>query len=421
LHRVQAQLRRINRPMARTLAEEIERFDAKLPLARARTIPSQWYRDPRIADLEQSSVFGNSWQLVARGDQLAEPGSFITANIAGEPVLVVRDDAGVLRAFFNVCRHRAACVVTEPEGKASRLRCRYHGWTYDLAGRLRGAPEFDQVADFRRDETGLVQVAVDTWGPLVFVHLGHSPQRLSRALAPLPGRVGAVDAFRSVERRSYELGCNWKVFVDNYLDGGYHVNTVHPSLAGVLQYAQYKTECFASTSLQTSPLRVPDPQNVGASASAVRSGETAFYGWAFPNFMINVYAGAMDTNVVLPMGPERCSVQIDFYVSEPDGPGGQCFSAESVDVGHQIQLEDVGVCEDVQRGLGSKSYDTGRYSVRREAGVHHFHKLLAKQFCEREGEPAVVKVPRTKAKPGSAAKSKSRSVREDPPRTRPKK
>jgi choline monooxygenase len=405
--------------MDRTLAEELKRFDARLPLARARTIPSQWYRDARIADLERSSVFGETWQLVARNDQLANPGSFATSNIAGEPVLLVRDDRSVLRAFFNVCRHRGACVVNEPEGKASRFRCRYHGWTYDLAGRLRGVPEFDQVADFRTDQNGLVQMAVDTWGPLVFVNLGDSPQRLSEAISPLPQKVGTIAGFRFVERRTYELGCNWKVFVDNYLDGGYHVNTVHPSLAGVLQYAQYKTECFARTSLQTSPLRAPDPPNADESASAVRAGERAFYGWAFPNFMINVYAGAMDTNVVLPIGPERCCVHIDFYVSEPEGAGARSFSAESVDVGHKIQLEDVGICEDVQRGLASKSYDTGRYSVRREVGVHHFHQLLARRLRDSARGSAGLEAAAPK---GNGAKTASRNARgARPTRNRPRK
>jgi choline monooxygenase len=362
--------------MSRTLEQELEGFDAALPLAQARTIPSRWYLSPVIADAERARVFGESWQLAARTDQLVTPGSFVTTTIAGEPVLVLRDAERSLRAFFNVCRHRAACVVTDSQGQATRLRCRYHGWTYDLQGRLLGAPEFDGVRDFRREDNGLVPVAVDVWGPLVFVHLGRAPLPLSQALAPLPERMGPIGGFRFVARRNYELACNWKVFTDNYLDGGYHVNSVHPSLAGVLQYAQYKTHCFDSTVLQTSPIR-DGGHEADDGTSAVRSGETAFYGWAFPNFMVNVYAGAMDTNVVLPLGPERCTVDIDFYVAESEAMGDGTFVAESVEVGHRIQLEDVGVCEDVQRGLGSKAYDTGRYSVRRENGVHHFHRLCA--------------------------------------------
>jgi choline monooxygenase len=379
--------------MTRTFLEELELFDTNLPLARARTIPSQWYRDAEMNTAELRCVFGETWQLAARSQQLGAPGSFVTTNIAGEPVVIVRDDRGVLRAFFNVCRHRAACVVTETEGTIRRLRCRYHGWTYDLAGRLRGAPEFDGVADFRTEDNGLVPVAVDTWGPLVFVNPGHEPRALKQVFAQLHEKLGGLGGLRFVARRSYELACNWKVFVDNYLDGGYHVNTVHPSLAGVLQYAQYRTECRGSTSLQSSPLRAPDPDHSDASASAVRAGEMALYGWAFPNFMVNLYAGVMDTNIVLPLGPERCRVDIDFYISRPDGPEGRSFAAESVEVGHKIQLEDVGVCEDVQRGLASRSYDTGRYSVRREAAVHHFHQLLATRLRQAAQGTAAAEVP----------------------------
>src|SRR5262249_41929064 len=160
-------------------------------LERAHTIPSLWYSDPEIYTAECQKVFGGTWQAIGRADQIAEPGSFCTAEIAGEPILVVRDEEGTLRAFHNVCRHRAARVIHEPSGKAGRLRCRYHGWTYDLTGRLRGTPEFEGVADFCRDEQGLVPLAVDTWGPLVWVHRGgpglgqKAPLSLQNFLAPL--------------------------------------------------------------------------------------------------------------------------------------------------------------------------------------------------------------------------------------------
>jgi choline monooxygenase len=361
----------------RTLCQVIDAFDATLPLERARTIPSDWYRNAELAELERRAVFGDSWQLVARSDQLVQPGSFVTATVAGEPIVLVRDEQGTLRGFFNVCRHRAACVVTEPQGVATRLRCRYHGWTYDLAGRLRGTPEFDGVADFRKEDHGLVPVAVDSWGPLLFVHAGERPPPLREALGPLQERIGDLAGLSFLERREYPLACNWKVFVDNYLDGGYHVNTVHPTLAGVLQYSEYRTECFATTSLQSSPLRTADDSGRVASAASVRTGTRASYGWAFPGFMINAYAGVMDTNVVLPDGPDRCRVVIDFYFAGLERPEDRRRAEESVALGHAIQLEDVGVCEDVQRGLGSRAYDSGRFSLRREEAVFHFHRLLA--------------------------------------------
>lgn len=363
--------------MAATLRDKLARFDADLPLERAQTIPALWYADPEIYAAERQTVFGDAWQMVGRSDQLTVAGSFFTADIAGEPVLVVRGDDGVLRGFFNVCRHRAAPVMNEPAGQVTRLRCRYHGWTYDLHGQLRGVPEFDGVAEFCREDNGLVPLTVATWGPLVWVHLGPNPPPLRDYLSPLPERAGGLEGLHFVERREYTLACNWKVFVDNYLDGGYHVNTVHPSLAGVLDYSHYRTEIAGNTSVQISPLRPPDPKHDDVSAGQVRTGDTAWYWWVFPNFMLNLYQNVMDTNLVLPLGPDRCRVLIDFYFADVSA---KRFITESIAVGHQIQLEDVSICEEVQRGLASRSFDTGRFSVRREAAGYQFHRLLARQL-----------------------------------------
>jgi choline monooxygenase len=368
--------------MSLSLAEKLNAFDPSLPLERAHTIPSSWYFDPEVYAAECRIIFGRTWQLAGRADQVAEPGSYVTADIAGEPVLVVRDGEGTLRALHNVCRHRAAQVMNEPQGKATKLRCRYHGWTYDLSGRLRGVPEFDGVKDFSRDEEGLVPLtAVDTWGPLVFVNDAPAPvPPLAEHLAPLPERAAplGLDRLRFAERRDYVIECNWKVFVDNYLDGGYHVNTVHPGLAGALDYAHYRTEVAATTSVQVSPIRKSEDDVVGK----VRSGDNAYYWWVFPNLMLNLYQGVMDTNLVLPLGPDRCRVIFDFYFADVDTADGQRFAADSMAVGHQVQLEDVGICEEVQRGLKSRSYSTGRFSVRREAGGYHFHQLLAARLKE---------------------------------------
>jgi choline monooxygenase len=355
-----------------SLADELARFDPTRPLDTARTIPNTWYTSPEVAAAEAAKVFGSTWQMIGRAEQVAERGAFLTANIAGEPIAVVRGDDGVLRAFFNVCRHRAAPILNEPCGTATKLRCRYHGWTYDLAGRLRGTPEFDGVAEFLKEDNGLPPVAVAVWGPFVWVHLDPSKQSVEQHLAPLPewsaGKFGGLKFARRVE---YDLACNWKVYVDNYLDGGYHVNTVHPALAGVLDYTGYKTRVYANASVQTSPMKPGDPNDP---ATRTRTGTEAAYWWVFPNFMMNVYAGVMDTNVVLPVAPNRCRVQFDYYFAEGTPAD---FIDQSVAVAHQVQVEDVGICEEVQRGLNSRSYTVGRFSVKREAGGYHFHRLLA--------------------------------------------
>jgi choline monooxygenase len=368
--------------MTPALREKLLQFNPDLPLEKASTIPSLWYSDPEIYQAECRSVFNTTWQVGCRLDQLAEPGCYVTTNIAGEPILLVRDADGVLRAFYNVCRHRAALVMNEPCGQASRFRCRYHGWTYDLAGRLRGTPEFEGVADFHREENGLVELEVATWGPLLWFRARQGETTgpsLADFLAPLPEKTVSLglDSLRFVEQRSYDLACNWKVFVDNYLDGGYHVNTVHPGLAGVLDYSRYRTEIAGWTSVQSSPLRPAGSHEESAATARVRSGEAAWYWWVFPNFMMNIYEGVMDTNLVLPLGPNGCRVIFDFYFGRTEGPEVRQFIAESISVGHQIQLEDMAICEEVQKGLASRSYGTGRFSVRREAAGYHFHCLLA--------------------------------------------
>jgi phenylpropionate dioxygenase-like ring-hydroxylating dioxygenase large terminal subunit len=351
-------------------------FDPTLPLAQAHTIPSSWYFDPTIYAAECRQVFGGSWLMAGRADQVREAGCYFTTEIAGEPIVVVRDQDGVLHALANVCRHRAAQVINEPQGQVSRLRCRYHGWTYDLAGRLRGTPEFDGVAEFCREDYGLPPLAVATWGPLVFVH--PPPQRgpLEEYLAPLPLLATGSDSLKFARRTEYELDCNWKVFVDNYQDGGYHVNTVHPALASALDYAHYRTENTGNTSVQISPIKPSDD----ATVNKVRGGECAYYWWIFPNLMINLYQGVMDTNLVLPLGPDHCRVLFDFYFTHTEGDQAKQFIADSIAVAHQIQLEDVGISEDVQKGLASHSYDTGRFSVRREIAGYHFHRLLARHL-----------------------------------------
>jgi choline monooxygenase len=367
--------------MGTNLAEKLNQFNPDLPLECAHTIPASWYHDADIFAAERRQVFGNTWQAVGRSDQVRAPGAYFTFDLAGEPILVLRDDEGTLRAFYNVCRHRAAQVMNQPQGKATRLRCRYHGWTYDLKGRLRGTPEFDGVADFCKEEQGLVPLCVATWGPLVFVH-SDSPQPLPEYLSPLPEKTAplGLDRLRFVERRDYVLACNWKVYVDNYQDGGYHVNTVHPALAGALDYAHYRTEIAGNTSVQVSPLKPPDDPEL----AKVRAGDNAYYWWVFPNLMINLYQGVMDTNLVLPLGTEHCRVIFDFYFANTEGDEARRFIEQSVAVAEQVQREDIGICEEVQHGLNSRSYDTGRFSVKRESGGYYFHQLLARQL--RNGE-----------------------------------
>lgn len=361
--------------MPQSLPEIIDSYDPDQPLAEASTIPAPWYTDARLFELEKETVFADSWQLAARVDQLRCPGDFVTTDIAGEPLVIVRGTDERIRAFFNVCRHHAAAVMTEAEGRAQQMRCPYHGWTYGLDGTLKGTPDFSGVCDFDRAENGLVSVELGFWERWVFVRLNaESRVSLEDSLgADLRQQIKLLDLanFHWMERRRYTIDCNWKVFVDNYLDGGYHVPHLHKGLDSVLDYSNYTIENGERFCLQSSPLVERDESKM----SAVRKGDRARYYWIYPNFMINCYEGVMDTNLVRPLAVDRTEVIFDFYFSDVS-ESAVSRNLASIAAGDKIQQEDLDICASVQRGLQSRAYQSGRLSVRREAGEHLFHRLL---------------------------------------------
>jgi choline monooxygenase len=350
-------------------------YDADAPLAEASTIPAAWYTDPRVAERERRGVFARTWQMIARTDQVNAPGRYVTAVVGGEPIVVVRGSDGVLRAFFNVCRHHAAAVMTEPEGRTERMVCPYHGWTYALDGRLKSAPELDGICRFDAAAQGLVPAHVAVWEKWVFVWLDQSiPPPIERYLGEMVGQVAdlGVGALHFAGRREWTLRCNWKVFVDNYLDGGYHVPYLHRGLNSVLSFKEYTIDCLERVCLQSSPVA---SRNGEEATAAARRGR-AYYYWVYPNLMLNLYEGYLDTNLVIPLGVDRMKVVFDFYFADVT-EAARAANEESMAVSARIQDEDQAICESVQRGLGSAAYRAGRLSPRREAGEHLFHKLLA--------------------------------------------
>jgi choline monooxygenase len=341
---------------------------------RAETIPARCYTDPVMLALEEEKIFGRTWQVVGRLADLGQPGSFLTAQIGDEAVVVVRDGE-VLRGFHNICLHRAG-PVAEGCGRRQTLQCRYHGWTYRLDGSLHRAPEMEDAVGFDPEAMRLLPVQVASWGPLVFVNLDLKAPPLAHYLDGIPERTAALrpEAMQYVMRRSWTIACNWKVYIDNYLEG-YHLPVVHPGLSKELDYNAYRVEPHRYWSLQHAPLREghgPDRKYV-----ASEDDRDAQYCWLFPNMMLNIYQGQMQTNLVLPRGHRECEVTFEWYATDPPAdPDADATWARLVAFSDEIQAEDIAICERVQTNLRSRSYDRGRYAPSRENGVHHFHGLL---------------------------------------------
>jgi len=340
------------------------------------TLPADVYLESALLEREKQLLFGGTWQIVGRRDQVVHPGDYFTAEVAGEPLLFARGADGILRGFYNVCRHRAGPPA---EGCGSRkvFRCGYHGWTYSLDGRLLNAPEMDGTAGFDHSQFGLEPVPIGEWGAWVFVNLDRKAEALLPSLRELPRQTAkyGLEKLKLAERREYVMECNWKVYIDNYLEG-YHLPSVHPSLNRELDYGQYVTEIFEFHSRQASPIRGPENEkDVQRRYSQASGGEQAEYFWIFPNWMLNCYPDNVSLNIVLPIATERCVAIFEWYF--PESALGTEAPATTVGFSDEIQIEDGHICEVVHRNLRSRSYTRGRFSAKQERGVHQFHRLYA--------------------------------------------
>jgi choline monooxygenase len=355
----------------------------------AETLASRCYTDPAILVREKERIFRRTWQWVGllshpcgdlNGNQrtIADSETFFTTEVAGEPIVIVRDKDGALRAFSNVCRHRAG-PIAQGSGCKNVLRCGYHGWTYALDGRLIGTPEVDGVEFFDRSAMGMVPLRCETWEEFIFINFDPAAPPLSTYLGNIPELARAMNFNRLqlVERREYAIQCNWKVYVDNYLEG-YHIPIAHPGLMKEIDYAQYRTEAFRYHSRQFAPVRAlkPDEGDVRVYPPGTGLSE-AFYFWVFPNLMLNIYPDNVQMNLIVPLSYDKTLTIFEWYFREKESALVKERIQKAVAFSHQVQREDIGLCEAVQRGLQSSIYDRGRYSVKRENGVHHFHMLLS--------------------------------------------
>jgi choline monooxygenase len=343
---------------------------AAQPAASALALPAHAYVGAQAAARDRGAVLACGWQLLARASQLARPGDHLPTELAGVPLVLLRDEAGVLRALHNVCRHRGGPLVRCAGSGLRVLSCQYHGWTYALDGALRGVPDMAGAADFVPSAVRLPAARVALWQGLVFGCLDHSAPPFEAVVSGIDERLagrGLAD-YAPARRVVYEVGCDWKLYVDNYLEG-YHVPRVHPGLNALLDYRSYTTTLARWHSLQFSPLE--------SAPGLYGSGEALYY-FLYPNTMLNILPGRLQTNRVLPAGEGRCRVEFD-YAYAPGAWDGARIEADLA-FSDAVQAEDAAICAEVQRGMDSGSYQPGRLNPAREQGVHHFHELLREAY-----------------------------------------
>lgn len=351
----------------------------KQTLADATALPARFYIGSGSHDLDRRSVFARAWHLVAHVSQLRHAGDHLNVDIAGVPLIVLRDAQDVLHAVHNVCRHRAGPLAVCGAADRLRLRCRYHAWTYAPDGQLLAAPEMDTAAGFDMAAVRLPRARIEVWRDLVFVALDDAIAPVASRLHDLDARLGPrqLDRFAFHRQVGYEIACNWKIYIDNYLEG-YHIPHIHPELNRMLDYRGYTTQTGDAFSLQYSPLE--------SGADLYGNGE-ALYVFLWPNAMLNLLPDRLQINRVVPIAADRCRVEFDyFYPVDTDEAATAAMHDRDHDFSDRVQIEDVDICEAVQRGLASGSYSPGRLNPLRESGVHHFQERLRAAYRRDGGD-----------------------------------
>lgn len=355
-------------------------------ICRAETLPASAVTGPDAHRALTERVLARSWHLVDATDPVPEkralaPRTLLEGSL-DEPIVWSRDDDGALHCLSNVCTHRANVVVAAA-CKAASLRCRYHGRRFSLDGRFAFMPEFEGAEGFPSPQDDLPRVPSAAWGPLHFASLDPA-QTFDAWLGPLRERLAFVpwDALELAEPpRSYELRASWVLYCDNYLEG-FHIPFVHAGLAEALDYGAYETELHPWGTLQIGIAKDGDDVlDLPASHPDHGRRVAALYAFLHPATMINVYPWGLSVNAVRPAGPDRTQIAYYTLVHDPSrrgrGAGGDL---------HAVELEDDAIVESVQRGIRSRLYRGGRFSPKRETGVHHFHRLLAAQLGGLAGE-----------------------------------
>jgi choline monooxygenase len=335
------------------------------------TLPWSWYSEPELLRREQERIFRHAWQYAGPAEHAASPGDYFTCRVGDVPVIVVRDREGELHAFLNVCRHRGSLLV-EGSGKRETLQCRYHAWTYGLDGRLRAAPRAKQEPGFEIDDICLHELAIEAWGPLLFVSTDPDETSLDETLGRLPELVadGGIDIerLRFRHRSESELACNWKIAIENYLEC-YHCPVAHPGFSAVVDVSPdaYRLETHERSSSQFGPLRP------GREGGEVTEGQ---FHWIWPVTKLYAMPGPQNLAVgpVAPLGPERTSAYLDYYFAE-DGADAKEIE-ELIAFDDQVGLEDRALVESVQAGVRSGLLEEGRLMPESERLLAHFQGLV---------------------------------------------
>lgn len=355
------------------------KFFVNPDIAKAKTPDTSIYTSPAVFELSREKIFASSWQLVGEEGMVASKGTVYPLTLLpgymDEPLLLTRNLAGKINLLSNVCTHRGN-LVADQACSLNNLKCRYHGRKFDLDGRFLSMPEFKEVENFPSDDDNLHQLPLFKWGKFLFTSLDPklAPDLFFRDMIARMNWM-PLDQFKPVPEldRVFEVNANWALYCENYLEG-FHIPFVHAGLNAVIDFGEYATELFFPySSLQLGLAKSgADCFDLPKESPDYGKNVAAYYFWVFPNMMFNFYPWGLSVNVVEPVAVDHSRVRFFSYVwdeSKLDKGAGSGLD--------KVEKEDEEIVENVQRGVRSRFYKHGRYSVTREQGTYHFHRILA--------------------------------------------
>ncbi len=352
-------------------------------IRQAQTPPGWFYTDPDAYERMKASILARAWRFIADESQVSTPGSVLPLTLAegclDEPIILTRDASDTLHCLSNVCTHRGMRLA-EHADHAKCLTCRYHGRRFDLDGRFRSMPEFDDAHDFPREDDNLRRIPMARWRQFIFASLDPDHD-LTDVTREMDSRIGFLPIERArldhSRAREYYMHANWALYLDNYLEG-FHIPFVHASLAATLDYSKYDTDIYPLSNVQVGVASgAEDTFDLPEGHPDHGRDIAGYYFWLFPTTMMNVYPWGISVNDVMPLGHDRTRVRFLPYVWDESRVG----RGASADL-DRVEREDESVVEGVHSTIHARGYATGRYSPRRETCVHHFHRLLAQRFNE---------------------------------------
>ncbi len=347
-------------------------------IAKAKTLSTDFYLKEEFFQQSKEKIFSNCWQFIGDTDQVKDKGWVTPVNLLedfmDDPIVISKDKNEMLHCLSNVCTHRGNLIIERP-CKLNDIRCKYHGRRFNLDGKFLSMPEFKEVKDFPTTGDDLHELPLHTWGKWLFTSL-NAKLNADDFLKPMADRVGWMPlhdfVFHPELSKDYLINAHWALYCENYLEG-FHIPFVHAGLNSVIDYGNYTVELFRYSNLQLGIAKEGELVfDLPPSSPDYGKRVAGYYFWVFPNMMFNFYPWGLSLNIIRPLGVNKTKVSFLSYVLDES----KLRQGAGADL-HKVELEDEDVVQNVQKGIRSRFYTHGRYSVTREQGTHHFHQLIA--------------------------------------------